>query len=191
MHYFWTLVDQNLSCRWSEFIALLSLSTTFFLFLQSRDLSMQLNNERRRIAGEERHIEDNSPQNKGDSPDIGSAQERENFRKVKHNFLETKYFQLCVSLTLLSWTTPGNQERKSYFLTEYQKLAARQPWSWWSLCQPGISSNTTRMEFRKWRKSNCHSVRRWVGEDYSPPWFSPRLMITVQQHPSLMVFIPP
>ena len=35
-------------CRWSEFIALLSLSTTFFLFLQTRDLSMQLSNEKMR-----------------------------------------------------------------------------------------------------------------------------------------------
>jgi len=38
--------------RWSEFIALLSLSTTFFLFLQTRDLSMQLTNERMRHTGE-------------------------------------------------------------------------------------------------------------------------------------------
>jgi len=38
--------------RWSEFIALLSLSTTFFLFLQTRDLSMQLSNERMRHTGE-------------------------------------------------------------------------------------------------------------------------------------------
>ena len=34
--------------RWSEFVALLSLSTTLFLFLQTRDLSYQLSAERLR-----------------------------------------------------------------------------------------------------------------------------------------------
>ena len=33
--------------RWSEFIALISLSTTLFLFLHTRDLALQLDQERR------------------------------------------------------------------------------------------------------------------------------------------------
>jgi hypothetical protein len=39
--------------RWSEFVALLSLSTTLFLFLQTRDLSLQLSEERLRHTGPE------------------------------------------------------------------------------------------------------------------------------------------
>ena len=38
--------------RWSEFIALISLSTTLFLFLQTRDLALQLDQERRGHEGE-------------------------------------------------------------------------------------------------------------------------------------------
>ena len=39
--------------RWSEFIALISLSTTLFLFLHTRDLALQLDQERRGHEGEE------------------------------------------------------------------------------------------------------------------------------------------
>ena len=39
--------------RWSELIALISLSTTLFLFLQTRDLALQLDQERRGHEGEE------------------------------------------------------------------------------------------------------------------------------------------
>ena len=36
-------------CRWSEFVALLSLSTTFFLFLQTRTLSYEVKTANRHI----------------------------------------------------------------------------------------------------------------------------------------------
>jgi len=42
---------QYLPKRWSEFLALLSLSTTFFLFLHTRELSYQLSAERLRHTG--------------------------------------------------------------------------------------------------------------------------------------------
>lgn len=42
------MVRQYVPKRWSEFVALLSLSTTLFLFLQTRDLSYQLSAERLR-----------------------------------------------------------------------------------------------------------------------------------------------
>ena len=38
--------------RFSEFIALISLSTTVFLFLHTRDLAMQLDHERTRHEGD-------------------------------------------------------------------------------------------------------------------------------------------
>ena len=38
--------------RFSEFIALISLSTTLFLFLHTRDLALQLDQERRGHEGE-------------------------------------------------------------------------------------------------------------------------------------------
>ena len=37
-----------LKIRWSEFVALISLSTTFFLFIQTRELSLQLSQEKLR-----------------------------------------------------------------------------------------------------------------------------------------------
>jgi len=42
------MLRQYVPKRWSELVALLSLSTTFFLFLQTRDLSVQLSAERLR-----------------------------------------------------------------------------------------------------------------------------------------------
>ena len=39
--------------RWSEFVALVSLSTTFFLFLHSRDLTIQLSQEKLRHQDED------------------------------------------------------------------------------------------------------------------------------------------
>jgi len=45
------MVRQYVPKRWSEFVALLSLSTTLFLFLQTRDLSYQLSAERLRHTG--------------------------------------------------------------------------------------------------------------------------------------------
>jgi len=44
---------QHLPKRFSELIALISLSTTLFLFLQTRDLALQLDQERRGHEGEE------------------------------------------------------------------------------------------------------------------------------------------
>jgi len=46
------MLRQWLPKRWSEFVALLSLSTTFFLFLQTRTLSYELSAERHRHTGE-------------------------------------------------------------------------------------------------------------------------------------------
>jgi len=46
------MLRQWLPKRWSEFVALLSLSTTFFLFLQTRTLSYELSAERHRHPGE-------------------------------------------------------------------------------------------------------------------------------------------
>jgi len=78
--------------RWSEFLALLSLSTTFFLFLQTRDLSMQLSNERMRHTAEgEEFLENGDGQNmegeeggRGRSlhRDLATAQEREEYSKL-------------------------------------------------------------------------------------------------------------
>ena len=76
-------------CRWSEFIALLSLSTTFFLFLQTRDLSMQLNNEKMR------NMIDGSTEIKDEikTSEFISIKEREMFGKViKRRFLEIKCY---------------------------------------------------------------------------------------------------
>merc|ERR1712001_587479 len=46
------MLRQWLPKRWSEFVALLSLSTTFFLFLQTRTLSYELSAERHRHTGD-------------------------------------------------------------------------------------------------------------------------------------------
>jgi len=84
--------------RWSEFLALLSLSTTFFLFLQTRDLSMQLSEERTRntVDGEE-FMESGTNLREGDVQylesgnggkgrpihrDLSTAQERELYGKL-------------------------------------------------------------------------------------------------------------
>lgn len=40
-----------LICRWSELVAIVSLSTTFFLFIHTRELSVQLNLEKLRNSG--------------------------------------------------------------------------------------------------------------------------------------------
>jgi len=45
------MLRQYVPKRWSEFVALLSLSTTLFLFLQTRDLSLQLTEEKLRHTG--------------------------------------------------------------------------------------------------------------------------------------------
>ena len=45
--------------RFSEFIALISLSTTLFLFIHTRDLTLQLDQERLRHEAEEGEQEDN------------------------------------------------------------------------------------------------------------------------------------
>jgi len=42
-----------LICRWSELVAIISLSTTFFLFIHTRELSVQLNLEKLRNSGSE------------------------------------------------------------------------------------------------------------------------------------------
>ena len=84
-----TIIDL-FSCRWSEFLALLSLSTTFFLFLQTRDLSLQLTNERRKhsIDGSTGWEEHSPPDRvQGQEPETVnpgkiSSQEREFFVKV-------------------------------------------------------------------------------------------------------------
>ena len=44
--------EKNCIFRCSEFLTLISLSTTFFLFLHTRDLSVQLDQERLRHAGD-------------------------------------------------------------------------------------------------------------------------------------------
>jgi len=84
--------------RWSEFIALLALSTTFFLFLQTRDLSMQLSAERMRHTAEgEEFLESDTQLRERDSEyldtenggkgrpihrDLTTAQEREYYGKL-------------------------------------------------------------------------------------------------------------
>ena len=88
-----------LHSRWSEFVALLALSTTFFLFLQTRDLSMQLSAERMRHTAEgEEFLESNTQLRERDSQyldtesegkgrpihrDLSTAQEREYYGKVR------------------------------------------------------------------------------------------------------------
>merc|ERR1712106_40656 len=75
--------------RWSEFIALLSLSTTFFLFLQTKDLSMQLSNERMRNTAEgeefmEAQEEKDQAEDKSDpqTKDRSEEKERELYGKL-------------------------------------------------------------------------------------------------------------
>ena len=87
--------NSNSNCRWSEFLALFSLSTTLFLFLQTRDLSMQLSEERMRHTGEGGELLDTLTQSReGDTQyregekgrdihrDLSTAQEREHYGKV-------------------------------------------------------------------------------------------------------------
>jgi len=91
---------QHLHKRWSEFLTLMFLSTTFFLFLQTRDLSMQLSVERMKHTGEgEELIESDTKLREGDSQyldtnrgnegkgrplhrDLAIDQEREEFGKL-------------------------------------------------------------------------------------------------------------
>ena len=78
--------------RWSEFIAFLSLSTTFFLFLQTRDLSMQLTNERTRNTAEGEVFletdtnfreEENEEKNRIIEDHVKADKERELYGKVR------------------------------------------------------------------------------------------------------------
>ena len=94
-------------CRWSEFIALLSLSTTFFLFLQTRDLSMQLSNEKMKniIDGsteiKEYIYQDREHKEEIENSEFNSMKERELFGKViKMSLFENLYsFNFWLSLT--------------------------------------------------------------------------------------------
>jgi len=89
-------IRQYVPKRWSEFLALLSLSTTFFLFLQTRDLSLQLSAERmRNIVDGEEFMESGTQLREGDAHymesggkgrpihrDLSTAQEREFYGKL-------------------------------------------------------------------------------------------------------------
>jgi len=87
------LMRQYIPKRWSEFVALLSLSTTFFLFLQTRDLSMQLSNERMRHTGagtgegdysesQQQELVEDIGRVRSMNRDLSTAQEREEYGKL-------------------------------------------------------------------------------------------------------------
>ena len=100
------------NCRWSEFIVLLSLSTTFFLFLQTRDLTMQLTNERLRYTAEGEAFletdtilreEENEEKDRTIVGDVDAYNELEYYGKVRN---KTKITRTSSKYTYILSLTP-------------------------------------------------------------------------------------